>query len=364
MPDTSILTRLLQTYLAIFTAGYGQTIDEAFWLLKAFVTLEVALMALWWAISEDNLVAVGLTKVFAVGVLTWLLTALPDLIDTLQQSFIRWGIVAGSTGGAVLTVADFTHPGNLFAYGAQVGVLLITHMSSIGSGWDFLWKGVELMIMGILALFVLAAFAILTIQVAVSLLEFYIGAVFAVLLLPAGAFRPLAFLAEKAIAYVLAHGVKLAVLAFIIAAAQPAFTYLSLPTHPTIPQVLSLCLAVGFLLALAWKGPGLAAGLLAGGPVFSAASVAQTAIAAGAMAGLGATGAARFAGGVVRGGVGTVQTGRDIVTAARTGGVQGVGRLAAVRTQQLAVNTLARFARPPAPHAGSAVFFTRLIPHD
>ena len=87
------------------------------------------------------------------------------------------------------------------------------------------------------------------------MLECYLGATIAVLLLPCGAFRQLAFLSEKAIGYVLAQGVKLAVLAFIASAALPVCTDLSLPTHPSIEQGLSLALAVGFLLSLPGKAP-------------------------------------------------------------------------------------------------------------
>jgi type IV secretion system protein TrbL len=149
------------------------------------------------------------------------------------------------------------------------------------------------------------------------MLECYLGATIAVLLLPCDAFRQLAFLSEKAIGYVLAQGVKLAVLAFIVSAALPVFTNLSLPTHPSIEQGLSLALAVGFLLSLAWKGPAWTYGILAGSPVFSAGSVAHTAVADRALAGATAAGGTSTAGATLRG-IGTgIQAGQGLIGAAR-----------------------------------------------
>jgi type IV secretion system protein TrbL len=121
------------------------------------------------------------------------------------------------------------------------------------------------------------------------------GATIAVLLLPCGAFRQLAFLSEKAMGSVLAQGVKLAVLACIGNAALPVFTKLSLPPHPSIEQGRSLARAVGLLLSLAWKGPAWTYGMLAGA---TAAGVARTAgatwrgIGTGIQAGQGLLGAA------------------------------------------------------------------------
>ena len=149
------------------------------------------------------------------------------------------------------------------------------------------------------------------------MLECSLGATIAVLLLPCGALRQLAFLSEKALGSILAHGVKLAVLAFIVSAALPVCTNLSLPTPPSIEQGLSLALAVGCLLSLAWKGPAWTDGMLAGAPVLSAGSGTQTAGADRALAGATAAGVARTAGATLRGLDTGIQAGQVLMGAAR-----------------------------------------------
>jgi len=268
-----------------------------------------------------------------------------------QQSFIKWGIVAG---GGVITVDDFRKPGNIFSFGAQIGVLLLTHLKSF-AGWDVLFNLVEITMTGLCTAFILVTFGWLTIQVAVAMLEFYLGSLMAILLLPFGAFRHLAFLAEKVISYVIALGLKLAILALIISIAQFTFTFMQeyttlMGAKPKLEQVIGLALAVGFLLALAYKAPAWTNALIAGVPFLSAGAAVQTAISMGAALGATAIGTANALGSGIRTAQRSIQGVRAIHHAAATGGMEGVGRLGVVSAQHLAAQTAHRFLNPGRQH--------------
>jgi type IV secretion system protein TrbL len=359
MVDTTILERILLAYLNIFTFGYSQTIGQALWLLRTFMTVELTVMGLYLMVSDDNLLVVSMSKLFLFGTLSWLLLSWPELTEMMQQSFIRWGIVAG---GGVITVEDFRAPGNLFAFGAQIGVLLLQHLRTF-TGWNVVFNGVEVALTGVLTLFILAAFAWMTIQVAIAMLEYYLGATLALLLLPFGAFRWLSFLAEKTLGYVLGLGIKLAVLAFVISMAQFSFQFMQLARVPRLEQTIGLAVAVGFVLVLTIKAPSWVHGLLAGVPSLSAGAVINTAISMGAAAGGVATAAASGAGTILRGTQRGIQGVRALHHAAATGGVAGVASFGAVSARDFAARTAHRFLHPgPQQRAGAS--FRSLIPHE
>ena len=193
--DSTPLSLLMNAYYQAMTFGYGRTVTEALALLNYLVTIELIFMGLWWTISEENYTAVALSKVFTVSVVVWLLTGWPDLMDVLQRTFIEGGLRAA---GSVLTVSDFRNPSNIFSFGAQVHAVLMGQLAQ-RSAWNALRHLPQILMSTTTALFILLAYAIMAIQIAVAMLEFYLIATVTVFLLPFSVFKPLAFLAEKAI---------------------------------------------------------------------------------------------------------------------------------------------------------------------
>ena len=356
--DSTPLSLLMNAYYQAMTFGYGRTVTEALALLNYLVTIELILMGLWWTISEENYTAVALSKVFTVSVVVWLLTGWPDLMDVFQRTFIEGGLRAS---GSVLTVSDFRNPSNIFSFGAQVHAVLMGQLAQ-RSAWNALRHLPQILMSTTTALFILLAYAIMAIQIAVAMLEFYLIATVTVFLLPFSVFKPLAFLAEKAIGAVIANGVRLFILSYITGVAQPVFTRLTMPVDPTMDQATAFALAVGFQLILAWKGPSLANALLAGAVSLTGQDALRTAIATGAQAGAMATGAGHAVGAGIRAGqgvAGAVQAGRagaasfgathmtpSHYPAGMAGAAMGVGQYTAAQAGAMATNTLRHFTHP------------------
>ena len=116
-------------------------------------------------------------------------------------------------------------------------------------------------------------------------------------LVPFGLFGRTAFLAEKVLGNVVSSGVKILVLAVIIGIGSTIFGQFTsgFNNPPTINDALTLILAALSLLGLSIFGPGIANGLIAGGPQLGAGAAVGTGL---AVAGVGAAGAALAAGGV------------------------------------------------------------------
>jgi type IV secretion system protein TrbL len=211
---------------------------------------------------------------------------------------------------------------------------------------------IQIAILLIAWLIVVISFFIMAIQLFVSLIEFNLTTLAGFVLVPFGLFGRTAFLAEKVHGNVVSSGVKVLVLAVIIGIGSTIFGQFTTGFNnpPTISDALTLILATLALLGLSIFGPGIANGLIAGGPQLGAGVAAGTGL---AVAGVGAAGVALAASGIgavgAAGGAtaGAVRGGAALagpaVTAYRAGGMPAVAEaagLAAISPLRRAASSL------------------------
>ena len=156
---------------------------------------------------------------------------------------------------------------------------------------------IQIAILLIAWLIVVISFFVMAIQLFVSLIEFKLTTLAGFVLVPFGLFVRTAFLAEKVLGNVVSSGVKILVLAVIIGIGSTIFGQFTggFNNPPTINDALTLILAALAMLALSIFGPGIANGLIAGGPQLGAGAAVGTGL---AVAGIGAAGAGLAAGGL------------------------------------------------------------------
>src|SRR5271155_531581 len=266
--DPGILTTLLNAFLSVFSAGPGHLAPAAARLLFLMAGIELTLAGIWWVLKGEN-VLVGLMQktlllcLFAFFVANW-----TTLINTVLDGFVWSGFTAAgsspSAGAALIkdpsaiisqafvTIQPIEERINGLS-GYQIGSLFMY-------GWAFI--------------FTLVAFFMLAIQVFITYLEFYLVAALSLVLVPFGVFKHTAFIAERAFGSVVSFGVKLMVLSFIIAAVQPVLAQITLPAEPTWQQAYMVLLASMAIAFLSWHAPGIAAGMISGGPSLTAGSAA------------------------------------------------------------------------------------------
>ena len=155
---------------------------------------------------------------------------------------------------------------------------------------------VQIVILLVAWLIVVISFFIMAIQLFVSLIEFKLTTLAGFVLVPFGLFGRTAFLAEKVLGNVVSSGVKILVLAVIVGIGSTIFGQFTTGFNnpPTISDALTLILAALSLLGLTIFGPGIANGLIAGGPQLGAGAAVGTGL---AVAGIGAAGVGWPAGG-------------------------------------------------------------------
>jgi type IV secretory pathway TrbL component len=162
---------------------------------------------------------------------------------------------------------------------------------------------------------VLLAFFILAIQLFVTLIEFKLTTLAGFALIPFGLFGKTAFAAERVLGNVISSGIKVLVLAVIVGIGSTLFSQFTATTNgdqPTIEGAMTLVLAALSLLGLGLFGPGIANGLVSGGPQLGAGA---------------AAGAALAAGGIVVAGAGLAAGGAGLASSAVTGGSRAAAAL-------------------------------------
>jgi len=267
-PNTGILTSLLNAFLGVFAAGPGHLTPAAARLLFLLGGIELTLAGIWWLLKGEN-VAVGLLqKTLLIGLFGFFVANWPTLINTVLDGFIWSGFTAaGSTPAAGLAVVK--DPSSIIAQAFIVTQPIATKINALS------WYDVgSLFMYGWAYIFTILAFFMLAIQVFITYLEFYLVAALSLVLVPFGVFKHTAFIAERAFGSVISFGVKLMVLAFIIAAAQPVLASIALPAVPSWQQAYMVMLAGLAIAFLAWHAPGIAAGMISGGPSLTAGSAA------------------------------------------------------------------------------------------
>jgi type IV secretion system protein TrbL len=171
-----------------------------------------------------------------------------------------------------------------------------------------------MIIFGVSYLLIMAAFLTMAIQAFLAVLEYYLITAVAGVLVPWALLPQTKFLAEKAIGAVVSAGIKLMVLAFIIAVTNPVLASIHF-SGPEIKlnELWSVLLTTGAIAFLSWHAPSLAAGLLAGSPSLAAGAVAQN-LASGAMMAAGVAGGMVAATRAAAGAIGTLTSHRASTT--------------------------------------------------
>jgi type IV secretion system protein TrbL len=138
---------------------------------------------------------------------------------------------------------------------------------------------------------ILLAFFILAIQLFVTLIEFKLTTLAGFVLIPFGLFGKSAFMAERVLGNVISSGIKVLVLAVIIgigSTCSPSSPPVSAARRRPIDDAMAIVLAALSLLGLGIFGPGIANGLVSGGPQLGAGAAIGTGLAAGGMVAAGA----------------------------------------------------------------------------
>lgn len=298
-PDVQILTQILDTFNGVFGTGKGALLSWAMYIAGALAVIEMVLLGAFHALKggEDNIIPPLIKKILTIGFFIFLVqgVARSGLAETVLDGFVAVGLKAGGSG----INFNMKDPSSLIESGFLAAEPIITAIDRM----DRFSVGDKLMAYGCYVILILAYVAMAA-QVLITFIEFGIVSTLGIILLPFGISKHTAFLSEKAIGAIIAFGIKLMVLSFVIAVIQPVL--LALPPlggDPSFEQMMRLAVTVAVIAFIVAQAPGVASAVLSGSPSLSAGTAAGTAMSAAAGAAVPAMAAAGMAtGGMAAGG--------------------------------------------------------------
>jgi type IV secretion system protein TrbL len=303
MGGTGVIDHFLEVFTRYIDSGFGLLGGEVAFVATTLIVIDVTLAALFWSWgADDDILARLIKKTLFVGVFAYLIGNWNNLARIVFESFAGLGLKASGTG---FTTADLLRPGRVAQTGLDAGRPLLDSISDLMGYWSFFENFIQIACLFLAWALVLLAFFILAVQLFVTLIEFKLSTLAGFVLIPFGLFGQSAFMAERVLGNVISSGIKVLVLAVIIGIGSTLFSEFTAGfggASPTIDQAMAIVLAALSLLGLGIFGPGIANGLVSGGPQLSAGAAVGTGLAAG-----GAAVAAGAAGGLaVRGGAAAI----------------------------------------------------------
>lgn len=273
MTDQAIATKLLTDLLFVLTGGMARTLPATITLMRHLLTIELVLLGVYLAVGQRHAAVTMMLRLFWLSVLTLFIYSWGTLSLIFMQSLVQNAL---TLGGGVLTLQDFLDPGKVTRYGLEIVGVVFTKMTS-HSGLGAVYNLPHSLILGFAAFGIWAAFFVLAAQIFIQLVGFYLSTAVTLILLPFGALRYTAFIAEKAFAIVVSSGIGLAVLAVVASVALPFLVTLQISADPTLGQVFTILTAAGLLGVLAVYAPSLAAGIFTGAPALTASELSSVA---------------------------------------------------------------------------------------
>ncbi|WP_339913171.1 P-type conjugative transfer protein TrbL [uncultured Brevundimonas sp.] len=284
---------LMVVFSNTISAGFDALQGSVNGVFGLLIVLVVALTGIQWALSPNReVLASGFGKVLLIGAFAWLINDWQQLSETVYAGFLELGLTAG---GGSLSREEFLNPGAILAQGWEIVKALGETPAPVDNPLDIVGNMADALILGLAMIGIMLAFAVLALQIIVSLLEFKIVTLGGFVLLPFGIWNKSAFLAERPLGYVVSSGLKVLALAIVVSGARTIFDQLQPSANPDIYEALTILVAAILLAMLALFIPNLASALVTGGPALGAGAALTGALAVGGAGAL-AGGAARLAG--------------------------------------------------------------------
>ena len=296
MGGTGVIDQFLETFTRYIDSGFGLLGGDVGYLATTLAVIDLTLAGLFWSWGTDeDIIARLVKKTLFVGVFAYLIGNWNSLARIVFESFASLGLKASGTS---LSSADFLRPGRIAQVGLDAGRPILESISGLMGYVSFFENFVQIAVLLFAWIVVLLSFFILAIQLFVTLVEFKLTTLAGFVLIPFGLFGKTAFAAERVLGNVISSGVKVLVLAVIVGIGSTLFAQFTAGfggNQPTIENAMALVLGALALLGLGIFGPGIANGIVSGGPQLGAGAAVGTGLAAGGVvaagAGLAASGA-------------------------------------------------------------------------
>lgn len=251
--------------------GYKALAPHAFELIMVLAVIDICIT--WTLYSGQLRMSEIISRVMKISFLMFFILNFDKINQAILYSFQYAGLTAAGQpiDGNLLKPSGIIDKG-FEACKATLGYMMDHKLSLLGPG---------LVMYSTYVFVTLGAFFFMALQVLITKIEFNIFATMAVILIPFGVLRHTQFLFQRTISAVIAYGVKLMVMTFILglfitlfdkSGGIPGWTP---ETEPNFADMLQYALSYATLAFLMWQLPNLAAGFMNGQPALEGQQAVQ-----------------------------------------------------------------------------------------
>ena len=242
--------------------GYKALAPHAFELIMVLAVIDICIT--WTLYSGELRMSEIISRVMKISFFMFFILNFDKINQAILLSFQYAGLTAAGqpVDGALLKPSGIIDKG-FEACGSTLTYMMNHKLSLLGPG----------LVMYTTYVFVtLAAFFFMAFQILITKIEFNVFATLAVILIPFGVLKQTQFLFQRTLSAVIAYGVKLMVMTFILglfialfdkSGGIPGWTPES---EPSFAEMLQYALSYAAMAFLMWQLPNLAAGFMNGQP--------------------------------------------------------------------------------------------------
>lgn len=290
------LTTVLNFFEERFTSGRSALFGDVQDIAAILVTFEIVFAGLYLALGHSSDLRAIARKILTIGFFFYVIRYYGDILRWIVDGFLYAGEKAGS--GVAVDFATLRDPGAVFIRGMQVARPLSDKLFANIDASYFGILSVDSLLLLICMVLTVFSFAVMSIQVFITYLEYLLIATAGFIIIPFGIFKPTAFLAERVFGAIISFGIKLMILALIIGVSDSFIQTVVMPVEVTWQQAIELSVIALALAFLALHAPGVAQSLLTGSPHLSAGTIAATTAGVSYLGSRAATSGSRVAGGI------------------------------------------------------------------
>jgi type IV secretion system protein TrbL len=292
MDDFGLLTFIVNFFHNMFYSGLSKIQNYVLGVTLGLITIDGVFFFIgtFWG---DGLVAGFFPRLLKYSFYAGIVMEYPQMIEQILVGFFEVGAFIG--GGSV-TEEFITTPSLIMEHGWALCERTYAELSGEGESTGFIatlrgmFDGTSIaaffqaVLLYVAILGITFCFALISLQVALTVIEFYIVMPIAYLLIPFGILRQTAFMAEKAFGAIVTFGVKVCALAIVTSVIERVLAQISVTAAMTARQAFFLLILSLFMAFLVWTIPGVAASACGGSPSLGAGGVAGAAMGAAGMA--------------------------------------------------------------------------------
>jgi type IV secretory pathway TrbL component len=198
-------------------SSYSLPLLGAFALIAFYVQLGPVLAS--GAGSAGDAVAGVLLVTIKIGIFYWLMVNLVALVDASFLTFLQWGV---TPAGGRISAQTFQNPSIVLDLGFRIGAPIRDYTDRFVH-WLAVWNWPVLLAYSLAYYAIVIGFMFIALHLMMTIIEFYLSAMVATVLIPFGVLQPTAFFTEFSIGWVTGGLIRVLLTAGLVGIALPLF---------------------------------------------------------------------------------------------------------------------------------------------